>query len=140
MIHFTENRCRMKKEQDRAGRSRDPGMKQRLVSTSVKLSSHTSLLIALSTSVVLAFLIPWPHPYRVASCSLAVWETPHETIAYLYALRLEDEWTAARPQSKSDLERHLHLYSKRIIAPTSSCWGHRYSLAQGEVMVQYLLL
>jgi hypothetical protein len=61
-------------------------------------------------------------------------------LAYFYAGHLERNWVKANPHTKSELERHLHLYSMRQIKPSESLWANWYKLKDGERMVQYLIL
>jgi hypothetical protein len=102
------------------------------------IAKRASAIVA-GVSALLALLLPWPHPFRASSCDGAVWEMPHDIVAYLYALHLEEAWSAARPRDRQELERHLHFYSTQVIAPADSCWGNRYSLSSGQVMVRYLI-
>ncbi len=60
--------------------------------------------------------------------------------AYIYAGYLESKWVAASPQTQSDLEKVLNLYSKHSIDPKDSMWGYDYVLKNDEKMIQYLIL
>ena len=98
------------------------------------------LLSTLGACVALAVVVPWPHPGRDLRCQPAAWEVPHGIVAYLYAGYLEDRWARAHLQSRADLERYLHLYGTKQIAPRESCWGHDYVLKPGESFLQYQIL
>ncbi len=102
-------------------------------------SSYAKRALVLGSAVLmtLAVLVPWPHPFRSARCDPSLWELPHDLVAYLYALQLEDAWSVARPRNRRELEQHLYLYSTQTISPADSCWGKRYALARGELMVRY---
>jgi hypothetical protein len=53
---------------------------------------------------------------------------------------LESKWSKPRPTTRAELEKFLHLYSKRQIAPTESLWGKNYKLGNDERMIQYMIL
>lgn len=101
--------------------------------------ARRGLVVGLALAAFLAVLVPWPHPFRTIRCDTVPWELPHDLLAYLYAIHLEDAWSAARPRSRVELERQLHFYSVQPIAPADSCWGKHYSLAKGQSMVRYLI-
>lgn len=61
-------------------------------------------------------------------------------IPYMYALFLESKWHPADPKRMHDLEKHLNLYSVKVIDPSQSGWGKSYKLKVDERMVQYLIL
>lgn len=96
--------------------------------------------IAVLGIILLAGVLPWPHPGHHSHCDSPPWEFAHGIIAYIYALKLESAWRAARPRTRLELERHLHLYSTRTIVPAESCWARNYKLKAGESMLQYEIL
>jgi hypothetical protein len=101
--------------------------------------AKVALVAGLVLSIALAAILPWPHPFRVVRCEPVPWEVPHDLVAYLYAVHLEEAWSASRPRNRAELEQQLHFYSVQSIAPADSCWGKRYSLAKGQLMVRYLI-
>jgi len=60
-------------------------------------------------------------------------------VPYFWAGHLESKWTAAHPQSRTEMEFHLSLYSMREIHPAQSGWGSNHSMQPGDKMIQYLL-
>jgi len=61
-------------------------------------------------------------------------------VPYLYAVHLESKWRPANPQTRAELERHLHLYSTKRIEPRDSMWGNCYELHPNEQMIQYSIM
>ena len=59
---------------------------------------------------------------------------------YVWALHLESKWKPAQPESKSELESHLALYTEERIEPGESGWGANHQLKSGERMIRYSLL
>jgi hypothetical protein len=63
-----------------------------------------------------------------------------DSTPYLYAVYLEEQWRAAKPKTKTELESHLSLYREQAIDPAQSDWGRYHELKPDERMVQYLIL
>ena len=61
-------------------------------------------------------------------------------LPYGWALHLESKWRPANPKSRTELESHLSLYTKRDISPETSAWGRDHKLRPGERMTRYSLL
>lgn len=61
-------------------------------------------------------------------------------LPYGWALHLESKWRPANPKSRTELESHLSLYTKRDILPEVSAWGRDHKLQTGERMTRYSLL
>jgi hypothetical protein len=61
-------------------------------------------------------------------------------LPYGWALTLESKWRPANPKSRTELESHLSLYTKRDILPEVSAWGRDHKLRPGERMTRYSLL
>jgi hypothetical protein len=101
--------------------------------------NRTRTIVALVV-LVLACVLPWPHPGRTFTCTPPLWELGHGFIAYISALRLETAWHRARPRTRAELEQHLHLYSTKSILPADSCWGKGHALRPGDTMIQYQIL
>ena len=84
-----------------------------------------------------------PRATAIAAVTLVIvtaWFIWSGTLGYFWALHLESRWVPAAPRSRADLERHLFLYSTRIIEPRESAWGRGYQLKPNEFMLQYRLL
>lgn len=96
--------------------------------------------VAVLGIILVAGVLPWPHPGRGYHCDSPPWEFAHGLIAYLYALKLETAWHRARPRTRAELERHLHWYSTRTILPAQSCWGRYHTFKPGETLLQYEIL
>ena len=61
-------------------------------------------------------------------------------VPYMWALHLEEKWSALQPKTRSQLESCLSLYSRHEIRPSESMWGRSHVLRDGDRMIQYLLM
>lgn len=69
-----------------------------------------------------------------------VWLSRNGRFSWMYASYLESKWQRTNPQTRTDLEKILHLYSVTSVDPSESEWGARPQPKKNEHILKYLIL